>query len=145
VNNNLFAGFYVVTPNKCVRPIFQPQRCTLTDPNTGDEHKFLVVHGSNNPRFLHMEYVPVEAAGIFICLVDTSTFKVPHCYRLGPNFTATNITGANTLTLREDTTYKAVHLPLALPIPFGIDDRVKDTITKATMDILDTTILDGAF
>jgi hypothetical protein len=25
-NNNLFAGFYVVRPNKHVRPIFQPQR-----------------------------------------------------------------------------------------------------------------------
>ena len=38
-----------------------------------------------------------------------------------------------------------VHLPLALPIPFGVDDTAKGTITKATRDILDTTILDVAF
>jgi hypothetical protein len=38
-----------------------------------------------------------------------------------------------------------VNLPLTLPIPFGIDDTAKGTITEATQDILDTTILDGAF
>jgi hypothetical protein len=32
-NNNLFEGFYIVTPNKCIHPIFQPQRCTLTNPH----------------------------------------------------------------------------------------------------------------
>ena len=60
-------------------------------------------------------------------------------------FKAADITGTHTLTLQEDTTYKAVHLPLALPIPFGIDDAAKGTITEATLDILDTMVLDGAF
>jgi hypothetical protein len=144
-NNSLFAGFYVVTPHKRIRPIFQPQRCTLTDPNTGVEQEFLVGHGSNDPRFLRTEYVPVDVAGTFVCLVDTSSSEVPACFRSGPAFTAADITGTHTLTLKEDATYKAVHLPLALPIPFGIDDTAKGTITEATQDILDTTISDGAF
>ena len=38
-----------------------------------------------------------------------------------------------------------VHLPLTLPIPFGVDDTTKCIITETTQDILDTTILDGAF
>jgi hypothetical protein len=58
-NNNVFAGFYVVTPNKCVRSIFQPQRCTLSDPDTGTEHVYLLGHGSNDPRFLRAEFTPV--------------------------------------------------------------------------------------
>jgi hypothetical protein len=144
-NNSLFAGFYVVTPHKRVRPIFQPQRCTLTNLDTGIEQEFLVGHGSNDPRFLRAEYVPVDVAGTFVCLVDTSSLEVPACYRSGPAFTAADITGTHTLTLKEDATYKAVHLPLALPIPFGIDDTAKGTITEATQDILDTTISDGAF
>ena len=64
--------------NKRVCPIFQPQRCTLTAPNTGAKHKYLVGHGSNNPRFLHAEFTPVEVAGMLVCLVDRS----------GPAFTA---------------------------------------------------------
>jgi hypothetical protein len=48
--------------------------------------------------------------------------EVPACYRSGPAFTAADIMGTHTLTLKEDAIYKAVHLPLALPIPFGIND-----------------------
>jgi hypothetical protein len=70
-NNNLFAGFYVIMPHKCIHPIFQPQRCTLTDLDTGVKHEFLVGQSSNNPRFLHAEYIPVEVADTFVCLVDT--------------------------------------------------------------------------
>jgi hypothetical protein len=142
-SNNLFAGFYVVTPHKRVRPIFQPQRCTLTDPDTGIEQEFLVGHGSNDPRLLHVEYVSVDIAGTFVCLVDTSSVKVPPCFRSGPAFKAADITGTQALTLQEDTTYKVVHLPLALPILFGVNDTAKGTITEATQDILDTTILHG--
>jgi hypothetical protein len=36
-------------------------------------------------------------------------------------------------------------LRLALSIPFGINDTTKGTITKSTIDILDTTIDGGAF
>jgi len=144
-NNNLFAGFYVVTPHKRIRPIFQPQRCTLTDLDTGIEQEFLVGHGSNDPRFLRAEYVPVNLAGTSVCLADLSSVEVPPCYHSGPAFKAANITGTHTLTLQEDTTYKMVHLPLALPIPFGVEDTTKGTITEATQDILDTTILHGAF
>ena len=138
-NNNLFAGFYVVTPHKRIRPIFQPQRCTLTDLDTGIEQEFLVGHGSNDPRFLRAEYVPVNLAGTSVCLADLSSVEVPPCYHSGPAFKAANITGTHTLTLQEDTTYKVVHLPLALPIPFGVDDTTNGTITEATQDILDTT------
>ena len=71
-NNSLFAGFYVVTPHKRIRPIFQPQRCTLTDPNTGVEQEFLVGHGSNDPQFLHAEYVTVavNVAGTFDAMAN---------------------------------------------------------------------------
>ena len=54
-NNNLFVGFYMIMPNKQIRVIFQLQCCTLTDPNTGAEHKYLIGHGSNDPRFLRVE------------------------------------------------------------------------------------------
>ena len=53
--------------------------------------------------------------------------------------------GTHTLTLQEDTTYKVVHLPLVLPIPFGVNDTAKGTITEATQEILDTMVSDGAF
>jgi hypothetical protein len=145
LSNSLFAGFYVVTPHKHVRPIFQPQRCTLTNPDTGIEQEFLVGHSNNDPWFLFTEYIAVDVAGTFVCLINTSSVEVPACYRSGPAFTAADIMGTHTLTLIEDTTYKAVHLPLALRIPFGIDDTAKGTITEATQDILDTRILDGAF
>jgi hypothetical protein len=36
--------------------------------------------------------------------------------------------------------YKVVNLPLTLPIPFGIDDTAKGTVSKATMNTLDTTV-----
>ena len=144
-NNNLFAGFYVITPNKRIRPIFQPQRCTLTAPDTGTEHEFLVGHGSNDPRFLRAEFTPVDVAGTFACLIETSSTEVPACYRSGPSFTVADVTGANTLDLREGVTYKAVHLPLALPIPFGVNDTAKGTLSESSMDILDTTVTDGAF
>jgi len=60
-------------------------------------------------------------------------------------FTAANITGTTTLDLQEDISYKVVHLPLALPIPFQVDDTTKCTINESSIDILDTTIDCGAF
>ena len=50
-----------------------------------------------------------------------------------------------TLDLQEGTTYKVVHLPLTLPIPFGVKDTTKGTVAKASLDTLDTTVKDGAF
>jgi hypothetical protein len=144
-NNSLFVGFYVITPNKHVHPIFQPKRCTLTDPDTGVEHEYLLGHGSNDPRFLRAEFAPVEVAGTFACLIDTSTTEVPACYRSGPAFTASDVTGTNILGLQDGITYVAVHLPLSLPIPFGITDTAKGTVSEASLDILDTTMTDGAF
>ncbi|KAL3803843.1 hypothetical protein HJC23_004005 [Cyclotella cryptica] len=144
-NNNLFARFYVITPHKRIRPIFQPQRCTLTDPDAGIELEYLVGHSSNDPRFLKAEYTPLEVAGTYVCLVDTASADVPACYRSGPAFTAADITGTHALDLREGTTYKAVHLPLSLPIPYGVNDTAKGMVTESTMDILDTTVANGAF
>ena len=140
-NNNLFVGFYAVIPHKCIHPIFQPQHCTLTNPDTGIE-QFLVWHGSNNPRFF---CIPIKVVNMFICLVDTSSTEVPACYRLGPALTAANIMSMTTLDLQDGTFYRAVHLPLALPIPFGIDDTTKGTLTKSSMDIIDTTVKNGTF
>jgi hypothetical protein len=89
-NNNLFAGFYVITPNKRVHPICQPRRCTLTDPNTGVQHEYLIGHGSNDPMFLRVEFAPDEVSGMLVCLVNTYSTEVPACYRRsGPTFTAT--------------------------------------------------------
>jgi hypothetical protein len=124
-NNNLFAGFYVVTPNKRIRSIFQPQRCTLTDPDTGAKLEYLIGHGSNDPRFMRAEYTPVKVATTFVCIVDTTSTEVPACYRSGPAFTMADVTLANTLGLQDSTSYKAVHLPLSLPIPFGIHNTAK--------------------
>ena len=144
-NNSLFAGFYVITPNKRVRPIFQPQRCTLTDSDTGVEREYLLGHGSTDPRFLCAEFVPVDVAGTFACLVDTSIMEVPTCYRSGPAFTVSDVTGTNSLDLQEGVTYVAVHLPLSLPIPFGVNDTAKGTVSEASLDILDTTVAESAF
>ena len=144
-NNNLFAGFYVVMPYKRIRPIFQPQRCTLTDPDTGAGLEYLIGHGSNDPRFMRTGYTPVEVATTFVCIVDTTSTVVPACYRSGPTFMTADVMLANTLDLQDGTSYKAVHLPLSLPIPFGIHDTAKGNITESTLDILDTMVTDGAF
>ena len=144
-NNNLFAGFYVITPNKRVRPIFQPQRCTLTDPDTGTENEYLLGHGSNDPRFLRAEYAPVGIADTYACLIDTSVTEIPAGFRSGPAFTAADITVTHTLDLQDGVKYVAVHLPLALPIPYGATDTAKGTVSESNLDILDTTVPDGAF
>ena len=144
-NNNLFAGFYVIKPHQRIRPIFQPQCCTLTNPDTGIKLEYLVGHSSNDPRFLKAEYTPVEVASTYVCLVNTASADVPTCYRSGPAFTAADITGIHTLDLHEGTTYKAVHIPLSLPIPYGANDTAKGKVTESTIDILDTTVADGVF
>ena len=56
-----------------------------------------------------------------------------------------DLTVPNTLNLTDAVSYKVTLLPLALLIPFRIDDTTKSTITKSTIDILDTTIDGGAF
>jgi hypothetical protein len=56
-----------------------------------------------------------------------------------------DLTAPNTLNLTDATSYKVMLLPLALPIPFKIDDTTKGTTTESTIDILDTTIDGGAF
>ena len=73
----------------------------------------------------------------FVCLVNTTSTEVPACYRTGPAFTTADAMLANTLDLQDGTSYKAVHLPLSLHIPFGIHNMAKGTVTKSTLDILD--------
>ncbi len=53
-----------------------------------------------------------------------------------------DITVATTLidTLSPTATYKIVLLPMALLIPFGIDNTTKYAINEATVYILDTSI-----
>ncbi len=128
-NNSLFVSFYVITPNKRVRPIFQPQRCTLTDPDRGVEHEYLLGNGSNDPRFLCAEFAPVEVAGTFACLINTSTSEVPASNCSGPAFTAADVTCANTLDLQDGVTYMEVHLSLSLPIPFGVTNTANGTVS----------------
>ena len=70
-NNNLFAGFYVITLGRRIRPLFQPQRCTLTDADTGIEQEFLLGHSSNDPSFLRAEYTSVDVAKMLACIVNT--------------------------------------------------------------------------
>jgi hypothetical protein len=144
-NNNPFAEYSVIMPSKHVCPIFQPQTCTLTDPNTGVENEYLIGHGSNDPWFLHAEYAPVKVAGTYICLVDTSTTEFPACYCSRPGFTAADITCTNTVNLQDGVKYMVVDLPLVHPIPYSINDTAKGTVSKSSLDILDTTIQDGAF
>ncbi len=134
-NNNLITGFYVVTPNKHIHPIFQPQCCTLTNPDTRAKLEYLIGHGSNDSRFLHAEYAPVKVAGTFVCLVDTTSTKVPACYHSGAAFTAANLTGTHTLDLQEGITSHPIW-----------DPRLsQNTVTKSTLEILDTTVVGGAF
>jgi hypothetical protein len=135
----------VITPNKHIRPIFQPQYCTLTDPDIGVEHKYLIGHGSNDPRFLCTEFAPVKVASTYVCLIHTSSTKVPACCGSGPAFTAADVTGTHALDLQDRVTYKVVHLPLSLPIPFGVNNTTKGTVSESSLDILDTTVMDGAF
>ena len=146
-NNNLFAGFYVITPGKRLRPILQPQRCTFTDANTGIEQEFLLGHSSNDPSFLRAEYTSVDVAKTLAYIVNTDHDDIPGCFRSGPAFTAGDITATTTLTdtLSPTATYKIVLLPVALPIPFGIGDTAKGAINDTTADILDTTVPGGSF
>jgi hypothetical protein len=111
----------------------------------GTEHEYLIGHGSNDPRFLRAEFTPVEVAGTLVCVIDASSREVPACYRSGPTFTIADVTRTHTLDLQEGVNYKVVHLPLALPIPFGVNDTTKGTLSESSMDILDTTNTDGAF
>ena len=80
-------------------------------------------------------------------IINTSLDDIPGCFRSGHTFRVGNITIATTLTdtLSPTTTYKIVLLPMALLIPFGIDDTTKDAINEATVYILDTTITGGSF
>ena len=146
-NNNLFAGFYVITLGRRIRPLFQPQRCTLTDADTGIEQEFLLGHSSNDPSFLRAEYTSVDVAKMLACIVNTDLGDIPGCFRSGPAFTRNDITATTTLTdiLSPTASYKIVLLPTALPIPFGIGDTAKGAINDATADILDTTIPGGSF
>ncbi len=135
-------GFYVITPGKCLRPLFQPQRCTFTDANTGIEQEFLLGHSSNDPCFLRMEYTSVDVAKMLACIVNIDLDNIPGCFCSGPAFTVSNITAITTLTdtLSPTATYKIVLLPVALPIPFGIGDMAKGAINDTPVDILDTTV-----
>jgi hypothetical protein len=47
-NKSPFAGFPAVTSHRQIRPVFQPQRCTLTDPDTGLELEFLLGMAARN-------------------------------------------------------------------------------------------------
>ena len=51
-NNNLFMGFYVITPGKYLHLLFQPQRCTFTDADIGLKQEFPIGNSSNDPDFL---------------------------------------------------------------------------------------------
>ncbi len=82
---------------------------------------------------------------MFVCLIDVTSCEVPACYRTGPAFSAADIPGMTTLDLQDGATYRAVHLPLALPIPFGIDDTTKGTISESSLDILDMMVKNGVF
>ena len=82
---------------------------------------------------------------MFVDLVDTSSSKVQACYRIGPAFTAADIMGTTNIDLQDSATYQAVHLPLTLPIPFGINDTTKGTISESSIDILDTMAENGTF
>lgn len=48
-NNTLFAGSFVITPGKCPRWLFQPQRGMFIDANTSIKQEFLLGHSSNDP------------------------------------------------------------------------------------------------
>ena len=76
-NNNLFAGFYIITPSKRLHPLFQPQRCTFTNANTGIKQEFLLGHSSNDPCFLHAEYKSVDVAKMLACIVNTNLDVIP--------------------------------------------------------------------
>ena len=56
-----------------------------------------------------------------------------------------NITTIFMDTLSPTLTYKIAIVPMTLPIPFGFNDTTKGTITKATLNTIDTTIPGGAF
>ena len=56
-----------------------------------------------------------------------------------------DILAPNTLNHMDAALYLLTLLPLALLIPYGIGDTTNGTITKSTIDILNTTIDGGAF
>ena len=66
---------------------------------------------------------------------------------MGPTLTTRDITVTTPLvdTLASMSLYKIFLLPMAIPIPFGMEDTAKGTIFKSTIDTLDTTIGGGAF
>ena len=79
-NNNLFKGFYVITHDKCMHPLFQPQHFTFTNSDTGLKQELLLGYSSNDPSFLRAEYTSVNAAKMFACIVNTNLDDIPGCF-----------------------------------------------------------------
>jgi hypothetical protein len=72
----------------------------LTNPDSGLELKLLFNHGSNDPWFLHMEFIPIHVTSKLACIVDVTTTDVPTCFHANLAFTTANLTVPNILNSR---------------------------------------------
>lgn len=148
-DNDLLAGFYVVSSTKRIKVLMQPQLCILPDPNTAVEMSYLLGHSSNDANMCRPEYTTADITHNFISLIDTSSIIIPQGFKVGPPFKMedlANLNLPNIKALMTDTNnYRLVSLPCCIPIPFGAPDTCKGAINEAHLDILSTTLTGGLF
>ena len=139
-DNDLFAGFYIVSPTKRIKVLMQPHLCILPDPNTAEETSFLLGHSSNDTNMCRPEYTTADVTKNFISLIDTNVITIPQGFKAGSPFKKVelaNLNLPNIMALMTDTnTYRLAALPCCIPIPFGATDTCKGTVTEAHLDIL---------
>lgn len=90
------------------------------------------------------QYTSVATAKMFVCIINANTNDIPRWFLLDPHSKwAMSLSTPNIWTLYHPLP-PTILLPMALPIPFGIDDTTKGTNTESMVNVLDTTISNGA-
>ena len=94
----------------------------FTTANTGFKQEVLFGHSSNGPGFFHVECTSIKATKILTCIMTANQDDIPGFFHSCPAYKVSN----------------------ALPIHYSIDKCLKGTVTKSTVNILNTTIPRGA-
>ena len=97
-DNDLFAGFYIVSPTKRIKVLMQPHLCILPDPNMAEETSFLLGHSSNDTNMCRPEYTTADVTINFISLIDTNVVTIPQGFKAGSPFKKVELANLNLLT-----------------------------------------------
>ena len=142
----LITGFHVITPGKHPCPLFQPTAvCSLMPILALNRNSSLVTASMTHASCVQNTHMSCSDDAHFHCQHQHG--QHPGMPPLSTHLRVGDITVATTLTdtLSPTATYKIVLLPMALLIPFGIDNTAKYVINEATVYILDTSIAGGFF